>query len=143
MGMVDKQSDSGGKAVRDDGNSPSLKERFERFMSFGDFAESIDALAIPDVPGCKKADYLACGRSVIIEQKSIDHDVDPQVRAFLDDLVRQHGPLDNEHLRLPGIIDVVATLPPGNLFRRRLLTILTKRIDDYLAEADKQTRDTR
>ena len=143
-GMVDKQPRSDSEATRDESSVPSLKERFERFMSFGDFAESIDALMMTDnVPGRRKADYLACGRSVIIEQKSIDHDVDSQIRAVLDDLVRQHGPLDCEHVTLAGIIDLVAKLPPGDLFKRRLLTILTKRIDDYLAEADKQTRDTR
>jgi hypothetical protein len=142
--MVDKQPISPDEAARNGSGSLSLKERFERFMSSGDFAENIDALTTTDnVLGRKKADYLACDRSVIIEQKSIDHDVDAQVRAFIDDLTRQHGPLNCEHVTLAGIIDAVAKLPPGNLFRRRLLTILTKRIDDYLAEADKQTRDTR
>jgi hypothetical protein len=34
-------------------------------------------------------------------------------------------------------------LSPPNPFKRRLRAILTQRIDDYLAEADKQTRDTR
>ncbi len=132
------------EAVRNTTSALSLKERFERFMSLNDFTESIDALTAADqVPGRKKADYLACNRTVIIEQKSIDHDVDAQIRTFLGDLSRQHGPLDCEHVTLAGIIDAVAQLPSGNLFRRRLLTILTKRIDDYLAEADKQTRDTR
>jgi hypothetical protein len=121
-----------------------LKERFERFMSLGDFAENIDALTIADhVPGRRKADYLACNRSVIIEQKSIDHDVDAKVSAVLSDLIRELGPLDVEHITLGGIIDVVAKLPPRNPFRPRLRAILTQRIDDYLAEADKQTRDTR
>ena len=80
---------------------------------------------------------------VIIEQKSIDHDLDAKVQAFLGDLVRQHGPLEAEHITLAGIIDAVAKLPPPNPFRLRLRAILTQRIDDYLAEADKQTRDTR
>jgi hypothetical protein len=65
------------------------------------------------------------------------------VRTFLDDLTRQHGPLDREHVTLAGIIDRVGQLPPGNLLKPRLRAILTQRIDDYLAEADKQTRDTR
>ena len=122
----------------------SLKERFERFMSLGDFAENIDALTIANnVPGRRKADYLVCSRSVIIEQKSIDHDVDAKVHAFLVDLTCQHGPLDIEHITLAGIINAVAKLPPRNPFRPRLRAILTQRIDDYLAESDKQTRDTR
>jgi hypothetical protein len=122
----------------------SLKGRFERFMLSGDFAESIDALTITDqVPGRRKADYLARGRSVIIEQKSIDHDIDARIRAFLGDLVREHGPLDGEHVTLAGIIDAVVKLPRGNRFKLRLRAILTQRIDDYIAEADKQARDTR
>jgi hypothetical protein len=125
-------------------SSLSLKQRFERFMSLGDFAENIDALTIAShLPGRRKADYLARRRSVIIEQKSIDRDVDAKVQAFLDDLIRQHGPLDGEQITLAGIIDAVAKLPSGNSFRLRLRAILTQRIDDYLAEADKQTRDTR
>src|SRR6516164_9754777 len=109
--MVDKQPISPDEAARNGSGSLSLKERFERFMSSGDFAENIDALTTTDnVLGRKKADYLACDRSVIIEQKSIDHDVDAQVRAFIDDLTRQHGPLNCEHVTLAGIIDAVAKL---------------------------------
>jgi len=51
--------------------------------------------------------------------------------------------LDGDQVTLAGIIDAVAKLPPGNPFKPRLRAILTQRIDDYLAEADKQTRDTR
>lgn len=113
-------------------------------MVFDGFAESIDALPIAGhLPGRKKADYLARGRTVIVEQKSIDRDVDAQVRAFLGDLTREHGSLDCEHVTLAGIIDAVAKLPPGNSFKQHLRAILTQRIDDYLAVADKQTRDTR
>jgi hypothetical protein len=73
----------------------SLKERFERFMLLDGFAEDIDALVVAShVPGRRKADYLAFNRAVIIEQKSIDHDVDAKVSAVLDDLVREHGALD-------------------------------------------------
>ncbi len=75
--------------------SLSLKERFERFMSSSDFAESIDALTVANqTPGRQKADYLAFNRSVIIEQKSLDRDVDAKIAALLGDLTRQHGPLE-------------------------------------------------
>jgi hypothetical protein len=142
--MTDRSPKRVTEAARSASSSLSLKERFERFMLLGDFAESIDALTIANhVPGRRKADYLACSRSIIIEQKSIDHDVDAKVSAFLDDLTRQHGPLDIEHITLAGIIGEVARLLPRNRFRPRLRAILTQRIDDYLAEADKQTRDTR
>ena len=144
MTNVERLGNRIAEAARSAASSLSLKERFERFMSLGDFAESIDALTIANhVPGRRKADYLARSRLVIIEQKSIDHDVDAKVRAFLGDLTRQYGPLDIEHITLAGIINAVAKLPPRNPFRHRLRAILTQRIDDYLAEADKQTCDTR
>jgi len=124
--------------------SLSLKERFERFMSSADFAESIDALTVANqTPGRQKADYLAFNRSVIIEQKSLDRDVDAKIAALLGVFTRQHRPLEGEHVTLAGIIEAVAKLPPGNPFRPRLRAILTQKIDDLLAKADKQTRDTR
>jgi hypothetical protein len=143
--LLDSQtSNRVAEAVRNVASAPYLKERFERFMSSGDFAENIDALTTTNqVPGRRKADYLARNRSVIVEQKSIDHDVGTKVHAVLSDLVRQHGPLGAEHVTLAGIIERVATLPRGNPFKPRLRAILTQRIDDYLAEADKQTRDTK
>jgi hypothetical protein len=109
-----------GQAARDANGPLSLKERFERFMSFGDFAESIDALTVnSNIPGRRKADYLALRRSVIIEQKSIDRDVDAKVSSFLGELILQHGPLTAGDVTLAGIIDAVAKLPPPNLFKRR------------------------
>jgi len=113
-------------------------------MSSGVFADSIDALVKSGYPkGLQKADYLARDRSAIIEQKSLDQDVDAKVRALLRDLIRNYGPLDRDQITLAGIINVIAGLPPGNPFRPRLRAILTQRIDDILAKADKQTRDTR
>jgi hypothetical protein len=112
---------------------PSLKERFESFMSSGDFAESIDAGAKSHYPkGFQRADYLARNRSAIIEQKSLDQDVDAKVQAFLGDLVPAYGPLDREQLTLAGIIDAVAQLPPGNPFKPRLRAILTQESMTYL-----------
>jgi hypothetical protein len=125
-------------------NGASLKERFVSFMSSGDFVEDIDALVRSGYPnGLQKADYLAWNRSVIIEQKSLDQDVDGKVQAFLGDLVGTHGPLEREGVTLARIIDAVAQLPRGNRFKPKLRAILTQRIDDLLAKADKQTRDTR
>lgn len=142
--MADRTPSSANHAASALNGALSLKERFERFMSSGDFAESIDALTASDnIPGRRKADYLACDRSVIVEQKSIDHDVDAWMNAFLSGFVRQHGPLAPGDVTLAEIIDAVVKLPAPNPFKRRLRAILTQRIDDYLAEADKQTRDTR
>lgn len=121
----------------------SLKARFERFMATSDFAESIDEIAAANQPGRQKADYLASARSVIIEQKSFDRDVDAKVRTLLGKLAQQHGPFGRKALTLADMIGVIGTLPPGNPFKPRLLAILTQKIDDVLAKADKQTHDTR
>jgi hypothetical protein len=113
-------------------------------MSSGDFTESVDALTKSRYPkGFQKADYLARNRSFIIEQKSLDQDVDDKVQAILCNLVRTCGPRDPEHVTLAGIIDAIAQLPRGNPFASKLRAILTQRIDDLVAKADKQTRDTR
>ena len=57
--MIDKPPKRAAEAPRRTASS-SLKERFERFMTAGDFAESIDALTVTNnVPGRRKADYLA------------------------------------------------------------------------------------
>ena len=96
------------------------------------------------VAGRRKADYLACSRSVIIEQKSIDHDVDAKVRAFLGDLTRAARTAGRRaNVRLPVSSMRSRNCRPAILSEPRLRAILTQRIDDYLAEADKQTRDTR
>jgi hypothetical protein len=125
-------------------NGPSLKERFASFMASDDFAEDIDALVRSGYPdGLQKADYLVNNRSVIVEQKSLDEDVDAKVQALLDELIGAYGPLDRKQVTLAGIIDTVAQLPRGNPFKPKLRAILTQRIDDILAKADKQTRDTR
>jgi hypothetical protein len=122
----------------------SLKTRFERFMAEGDFVEGIDAITPGNQPpGRQRADYLAYDRSVIIEQKSFDRDVELKVRAVLSDLIQQHGPIEREHVTIRDIIEVIGTLPAGNPFKPRLREILTQKFDDVLAKADKQTRDTR
>jgi hypothetical protein len=122
----------------------SLKARFASFMASGNYAESVDALTKVGHPhGCKKADYLAFHRSIIIEQKSLDQDVDAKVRTLLTDLVREHGPIVREPARLADIIEGLKRLPSGNRFVRRLHAVLTQPIDNLLARANAQTRDTR
>jgi hypothetical protein len=123
----------------------SLKERFESFMSQLGSVENIDSLMKPcNLPNRLRADYLACNRLVIIEQKSFDLDVsDKALQALLHDLVRLHGPIGVEGVTLADIIEVISRLPHSNPFKPRLRKILTQKIDDILSKADKQTRDTR
>jgi hypothetical protein len=123
---------------------PTLKERFERFMSALQGVENIDTLMKHcNLPNRKKADYLAFKRLVIIEQKSFDVDVDGKVQAVIDDFVHARGTVDNDNISFASFVQIIAQLPDGNDLRRRLRQILTQKVDDVLAEADKQTRDTR
>ena len=122
----------------------NLKERFEQFMSKLEGVENIDALmSQSDIRGRLRADYLVFKRHVIIEQKSLDVDVDNQVQSFIDGVVRERGIVWNDPISLPSFIQILANLHDGSALKKKLREILTKRIDDILAKADKQTRDTR
>jgi hypothetical protein len=65
----------------------SLKDRFEQFMLSTAGVESIDDLLKHcALKARQRADYLACDRRVIIEQKSIDVNPDYKIQQFLDKL---------------------------------------------------------
>jgi hypothetical protein len=59
---------------------PTLKGRFPQFMLSTEGVESVDDLLKHCVlEGRKRADYLACDRRVVIEQKSIDVNPDYKI----------------------------------------------------------------
>jgi hypothetical protein len=123
---------------------PTLKERFERFMSVLEGVENIDTLMKQcDLPGRKRANYLAFNRHVIIEQKSLEVDPDYKIQTFIDDLLRARGIIDADQVSLVSFAHVLTQLPDGDDSKKQLYQKLTKGIDDILAKADKQTRDTR
>jgi hypothetical protein len=122
----------------------TLKARFESFMSALGGVENIDTLMKRcNLPGRQRADYLAFDRRVIIEQKSLDVDPDQKVQSFIDDLIRERGPLAIGQASLTSVARILEGLPDGYNRKRRLYEKLTKGIDDILAKADKQTADTR
>jgi hypothetical protein len=121
--------------------NPALKERFEQFMSILKGAENIDGLMKQCVlPGRQRADYLAFDRRVIIEQKSLDVNPDYKIQKFIDDLMKTRGIIGYGRVSLDQIL---LQLPDGQNLKKQLYQKLTQGIDDILAKADKQTRDTR
>jgi hypothetical protein len=92
--------------------------------------------------GRKRADYLACDRRVVIEQKSIDVNPDYKIQKFLDKLASA-GHLPNSGQMdwlLPELLRVV---PDGPALFEELRERVTKVLDDIIVKADDQTRDTK
>ena len=119
----------------------SLKERFEEFILSMEGVESVDRLmADCDLPGRKRADYLALNRRVIIEQKALDIDPDHKVPEFFDKRTDLDNPVDGD---LTALSHLLRSLPEGTKLGIDLFRSLTKGLDDILSHADKQTRDTR
>jgi hypothetical protein len=118
-----------------------LKDRFERFMLSTPGVESIDQLLRHGgSPGAERADYLACARRAIIEVKSLDVNPDYKVQGFLDKL-GQSG-------RLPAagdttLAELLSKLPDGQALFDEIRERVTKVLDDIVAKADHQTRDTK
>lgn len=119
----------------------SLKTRFEKFISRSDRFESIDELLKGNDPhGKKRADYLLSGREVIIEQKILQADPLDKPQKFVNKL------MEERHVIAYGTIStgsVFAKMQDSHRLQRNMLLYITKIIDDDVAEADKQTRDTR
>lgn len=122
----------------------TLNDRFEQFMLSTRGVESIDQLLKQSViEGRQRADYLACNRRVVIEQKSIDVNPDYKIQRFLNTLASAG--------RLPGCGQTDWTLaellskvgPDGSALFDELRERVTKVLDDIIAKADSQTRDTK
>jgi hypothetical protein len=122
---------------------PTLKDRFQQFMLSTEGVESVDDLLKHCVlEGRNRADYLACDRRVVIEQKSIDVNPDYKIHKFLDKLANAgHLPSSGQtDWLLPELLRVV---PDGPALFEELRGRVTKVLDDIIAKADDQTRDTK
>lgn len=103
--------------------------------------ESVDQLMTPCVLEARqRADYLACNRRVVIEQKSLDVNPDYKVQRFLDDLAKAG--------RLPSsgetvLAELLSKVSDGVVLFDKLRERVTKVLDDIIAKADHQTRDTK
>jgi hypothetical protein len=120
-----------------------LKERFQRFMLSTPGVEGIDELLRSggsELKKRKRADFLACGRAVIVETKSLDVDPVEKVQRFLDRLA-QAGCLPK--CSDTTLEQVLRDLPDGQALYDELRGRVTKILDDDIANADDQTRDTK
>jgi hypothetical protein len=121
----------------------SLKERFERFMRSTPGVESVDDLVRPresELSGRKRADFLACNRRVVIEIKSLDIDPADKIQRFLDGLA-QSGRLPKAGDTTLG--ELLRDLPDGQALYDQLRARVTRILEDNIARADDQTRDTK
>lgn len=118
----------------------TLKERFEEFILSIKGVESVDRLmAQCDLPGRKRADYLALNRRIIIEQKSLDIDPDYKVPEFFEKHTNLDNSIDGD---LTALSHLLRRLPEATKLGINLYRSLTKGLDDILSHADKQSRDT-
>jgi len=122
----------------------TLKDRFQQFMLSTKGVESIDHLMRHYVlEGRKRADYLADNRRVVIEQKSIDINPDYKIREFLDKLASA-GRLPNSGQMDWSLAELLSKVAPnGPALFNELRERVTKVLDDIIAKADDQTRDTK
>ena len=103
--------------------------------------ESIDEILRHRAPiDLQRADYLACDRRAVIEVKSLDVNPDYRIQRFLDGLA-QAG-------RLPctgdtTLAELLSKLPDGPALFDEARERVTKVLDDVVAKADDQTRDTK
>jgi hypothetical protein len=103
--------------------------------------ESIDELLVGVRPdGKKRADYFLWNRQIIVEQKVLVTDSRDKPQMFVDGLMQRRGILRYGRTSTDAIFD---RLPDGQELRRELYLRVTKSLEDSVAYADKQTRDTR
>lgn len=119
----------------------TLVQRFEAFIRTMPGFESIDELLKGNDPhGKKRADYLLGDRQFILEQKALEGDPIEKVQRFVDNLMKKRNFL------VYGTVstDVIfRQMPDGERHKRDMIIKLSRVIDDDIANADKQTRDTR
>jgi hypothetical protein len=119
----------------------TLRTRFETFVRTLDGFESIDALLNgQEHEGVKRADYLFQGRSIIVEQKTLKANPVDKPQKFADKVMRDRGVIQ---FGTTSTQRLFSTQPDPNELQRRLMLNIAKVIDNDVAYADKQTRDTR
>jgi hypothetical protein len=118
-----------------------LRQRFEQFVKTLDGFESIDTLLERSgQQGMKRADYLLQNRNIVIEQKVLQSNPVERPQKFVDKVARERG------IRIYGTVSttqVFAGQPDPKSLQRQMVLNLAKIIDDDVANADKQTAQTR
>jgi hypothetical protein len=119
----------------------SLRQRFEKFAQSLTSYESIDdLLAGRDVQGKRRADYLFLGRTIIVEQKTLEDDPAYKIDEFMRKLCEERGIIVGGRA---SVQQVFAKQPDGEALNRELYYKLTNALDNIFSSADKQTRDTK
>jgi hypothetical protein len=117
-----------------------LRERFESFIKTIRGFEGIDEL-LRGVghDGKKRGDYLLWDRQIIVEQKALVADPADRPQKFVNRLIAGGRPIYGR-TSTKVIFDKT---PDGKELERKMLLTITKGLEDSVANADKQTRDTR
>jgi hypothetical protein len=112
------------------------------FVKTLDGFEDIDALLRESKPPDRRmrADYLVQGREIIVEQKTLESDPITKPQKFADKIMRERGIVAFGRVSTQRIF---SGQPDANALQQRLVLGIAKTIDDDVAKADKQTRDTR
>jgi hypothetical protein len=119
----------------------NLQERFGTFIKTQRGFENIDdVLRDVHLPDKKRADYLLWERQVIIEQKVLVVDPADRPQKFVDELIQQGRILAYGRVSVERIF---AGLPDGDELKSKMIRGITKGVENGVASADKQTRDTR
>ena len=123
-------------------NQPAtLRARFEAFAQTLEGFENVDDLLKAEtIAGKKRADYLFQGRSIIIEQKSLEVDPIEKPQKFVDQLAKERRFL---YWGTHSTEAIFRKMPDRDELQRQLVLKIGKVIEDNVRNADKQTRDTR
>lgn len=118
-----------------------LEERFEKFMLSLPSVEGIDLIELKESDRKqKKADYLAMGRQIVIEQKCINQDqaskIQEEVEKFSD---ADEYPIFYGKRDLNSVID---KLPNKEDIKRTIYSKSTRLLESYLIQANKQIEST-
>lgn len=129
------------RVIQRPGRCMGLLDRFETFIRTMRGFESIDVL-LKGVrqDGRKRADYLLLNREIIVEQKALVTDPLEKPQRFVDGLMDEGRIILYGRASTDAIFD---ELPDGQELKREMYLRITKSLEDSVAHADKQTRDTR
>lgn len=120
----------------------TLRTRFETFVKTLDGFEDIDSsLKNSEHPtNGMRADYLFQNREIFVEQKTLVSDPVDRPQRFADKVMHDHGIITYGTVSTQRLF---SGQPDANALQRKLMVNISRIIDDDVAKADKQTRDTR
>ncbi|MGA2888945.1 MAG: hypothetical protein ABSE51_12910 [Terracidiphilus sp.] len=127
---------------RKDNGKSTLRTRFESFVKTLDEFEDIDSLLnnAKEPDDRMRADYLFQSRQIIVEQKTLVSDPVGRPQRFAEKIMRDRGIIAFGTVSTRRIF---SNQPDTDSLQRGLMLNIAKIIDDDVAKADKQVRDTR